>query len=262
VPKEPKHYDTPLPHTLPAHLPTPGKAPDWPFDQDRQVEDRRQQLPPTAGARNCDLAPRAQDPRRLRRFANYRRPDLAWAQRNFVHTQMMVEDRYFFDPVTGEYTVDRYLDDLEQRFGGIDSVLIWYVYPNIGIDDRNQTDLASDMPGGLEGLKRAVTTSTAAACASSCRPCHGITARASMEEATGMPSPAWRRGCRRRRRQWRHLQRRAARVFFDAADKAGSAMFQPESVRLLPRSSCSGTCRPGARVHRGRHAGREQGEVA
>jgi iron(II)-dependent oxidoreductase len=35
-------------------------------------------------------------------------------------------------------------------------VLIWYVYPNIGIDDRNQTDLAQDMPGGLNGLKRAV----------------------------------------------------------------------------------------------------------
>ena len=72
--------------------------------------------------------------------AKYRRPELQWAQRNFVHTQMMVEDRYFYDPVAGRYTVDRYLDDLEQRYGGIDSVLIWYVYPNIGIDDRNQTD--------------------------------------------------------------------------------------------------------------------------
>ena len=69
---------------------------------------------------------------------------------------MMVEDRFFFDPISGEYTVDRYLDDLEQRFGGIDSVLIWYVYPNIGIDDRNQTDLAHDLPGGLSGLRRAV----------------------------------------------------------------------------------------------------------
>ncbi len=88
--------------------------------------------------------------------ANYRRPELQWAQRNFVHAQMMVEDRYFYDPVSGEYTVDRYLDDLEARFGGIDSVLIWYIYPNIGVDDRNQTDLAHDMPGGLAGLKSAV----------------------------------------------------------------------------------------------------------
>jgi formylglycine-generating enzyme required for sulfatase activity len=88
--------------------------------------------------------------------AEYRRPELLWSQRNFVHTQMMVEDRYFYDPVARRYTVDRYLDDLERRFGGIDSVLIWYVYPNIGIDDRNQTELARDLPGGLEGLKQAI----------------------------------------------------------------------------------------------------------
>ena len=29
--RQPKHYDTPLPHTIPAHLPLPGKSPDWPF---------------------------------------------------------------------------------------------------------------------------------------------------------------------------------------------------------------------------------------
>ena len=69
--------------------------------------------------------------------AEYRRPELCWAQRSFMQPQMMVEDRYFFDPVAGRYTVDRYLDDLEKRYGGIDSVLIWPVYPNIGIDNRN-----------------------------------------------------------------------------------------------------------------------------
>ena len=58
----------------------------------------------------------------------------------------MVEDRYFYDPETGRYTVDRYLDDLEARLGGIDSVLIWYIYPNIGIDDRSQFDLAKRCP--------------------------------------------------------------------------------------------------------------------
>ena len=66
----------------------------------------------------------------------YHLPAFAWAQSAFIQPQMMVQDRYFYDPKTGKYTVDRYLDDLEKRFGGIDAVLIWPTYPNMGIDDR------------------------------------------------------------------------------------------------------------------------------
>jgi iron(II)-dependent oxidoreductase len=137
------------------YLPTPGKPPGWPF---AEIGHWQMDVAGTADDWIRDLL----DWRRehLIRIGyddtNYRRPELQWAQRNFVHAQMMVEDRYFFDPETGQYTVDRYLDDLIERFGGIDSVLIWYVYPNIGIDDRNQTDLAHDLPGGLEGLRGAV----------------------------------------------------------------------------------------------------------
>ncbi|HEV2708980.1 MAG TPA: SUMF1/EgtB/PvdO family nonheme iron enzyme [Edaphobacter sp.] len=66
---------------------------------------------------------------------------------------MMVHDRFFYDPATRRYTVDRYLKDLETRYGGIDSVLVWPTYPNIGIDNRNEYDLFSDLPGGREGIK-------------------------------------------------------------------------------------------------------------
>ena len=60
-----------------------------------------------------------------------------------MQPQMMVHDRYFYDPVAGQYTVDRYLDDLEKRYGGIDAVLIWATYPNMGIDDRNQLEMVA-----------------------------------------------------------------------------------------------------------------------
>ena len=57
----------------------------------------------------------------------------------------MVHERYFYDPAARRYTVDRYLNDLDQRYGGIDSVLIWHPYPNLGVDNRNQFDLLRDL---------------------------------------------------------------------------------------------------------------------
>jgi gamma-glutamyl hercynylcysteine S-oxide synthase len=86
----------------------------------------------------------------------YERPELKWTQSTFIQPQMMVEDRYFYDVEAGRYTVDKYLDDLDKRYGGIDSVLIWPVYPNIGIDNRNQYDMVRAMPGGIAGVKQMV----------------------------------------------------------------------------------------------------------
>jgi formylglycine-generating enzyme required for sulfatase activity len=88
--------------------------------------------------------------------SRYNLPQLQWAEHSFIQPQMMVHDRYLYDPITGKYTVDLYLDDLEKRYGGIDAVLVWPVYPNLGIDDRNQHDIARTMPGGVEGLKQMV----------------------------------------------------------------------------------------------------------
>ena len=55
------------------------------------------------------------DERRLRvgfEPSAYDLPALKWTQSSFIQPQMMVHDRYFYDPVAGKYTVDRYLDDL------------------------------------------------------------------------------------------------------------------------------------------------------
>ncbi len=88
--------------------------------------------------------------------ARYRLPALQWAQSAFIQPQMMAQDRYFYDPVAHKYTVDRYLDDLDKRYGGIDAVLIWPTYPNMGIDDRNQHDMIRSMPGGVAGVRQMV----------------------------------------------------------------------------------------------------------
>ena len=88
--------------------------------------------------------------------SRYSLPALQWTQSSFIQPQMMVHDRFFYDPVAGQYTVDRYLDDLAKRYGGIDAVLIWATYPNMGIDDRNQHDMVRAMPGGMEGVRKMV----------------------------------------------------------------------------------------------------------
>jgi gamma-glutamyl hercynylcysteine S-oxide synthase len=102
---------------------------------------------------------RARDERRIRigyDGSRYDLPALKWTQASFIQPQMMVQDRYFYDPVTARYTVERYLDDLQRRYGGIDAVLIWPTYPNMGVDDRNQLDMVRAMPGGVDGIRRMI----------------------------------------------------------------------------------------------------------
>ena len=80
-------------------------------------------------------------------------------------------DRYFYDRGSGSssttttnsssttarnYTVDRYLDDANARYGGLDAALVWPSYPNLGVDDRNQFDMFRALPGGLGGVARFV----------------------------------------------------------------------------------------------------------
>ncbi|HEV7777642.1 MAG TPA: formylglycine-generating enzyme family protein, partial [Luteibacter sp.] len=74
--------------TTQRYLPTPGKAPGWPF---AEIGHWKMDVDGTADDWIAELT----DWRRehLTRIgyddANYRRPELQWAQRNFVHAQMM-----------------------------------------------------------------------------------------------------------------------------------------------------------------------------
>jgi len=98
------------------------------------------------------------DRRTLLRYrgSEFERPELAWTQHVFSQVQLLIWDRSLHDPDKGEYTVDRFLTETESRIGPIDAVLIWHVYPNLGVDDRNQFDLLRDLPGGIAGLRKMV----------------------------------------------------------------------------------------------------------
>ena len=72
------------------------------------------------------------------------------------HFKKLFIFRTLYDRETSTWTVDKYVEDVRSRYGGIDSVLLWASYPNIGTDDRNQFDMLEDLPGGLEALREAV----------------------------------------------------------------------------------------------------------
>ncbi len=80
----------------------------------------------------------------------YDRPDLAWASRCYVISQVWLWDELLYDAEQQRFTPDRLLADAQERFGGFDAVVLWHAYPVIGLDDRNQWDFYRDVDGLAE----------------------------------------------------------------------------------------------------------------
>ena len=78
-----------------------------------------------------------------------------WVDGEFVEGMVMLWDEELWNEKEG-YTVDRFLDRVEETFGKWDHVVLWNNYPLSGLDDRNQIDYFEDLPGGKESLKKAV----------------------------------------------------------------------------------------------------------
>ena len=86
----------------------------------------------------------------------YDLPQLKWTQSSWIQPQIHPWDNFFWDPTTRNYTIGRYLADCRERYGGIDAVLVWPTFPQLGLDDRNQFDYIRSMPGGVDGLRSMV----------------------------------------------------------------------------------------------------------
>lgn len=72
--------------------------------------------------------------------------DTRWASRAYAVAQVWLWDERLFDHARQRFTVDAFLDAIEDQ-GGLDAVVLWHAYPIIGIDDRNQFDYYRDVPG-------------------------------------------------------------------------------------------------------------------
>jgi formylglycine-generating enzyme required for sulfatase activity len=82
--------------------------------------------------------------------------ELSWTHQNYVMGFVFIWDSKFWDAEKGEYLVDEYCNTMQKEFGGIQSVVLWHSYPNIGIDERNQFEMLRTMPGGIKGVKKVV----------------------------------------------------------------------------------------------------------
>ena len=83
----------------------------------------------------------------------YNDTGIYWTQSSFIQPQMHGYDQYFYNITQHSYTFDKWLNDLNNRYGGIDSMLFWVTYTNIGADDRNQFDLNLAIPGSIKSLQ-------------------------------------------------------------------------------------------------------------
>lgn len=91
-------------------------------------------------------------------YANF----LPWSSSLFIVPQSHIYDRFLYDPVAAKWTPDSFIDDVTARYGGIDGVLLWGTYPNIGVDERSQFDIIQyDLPGGLPAFAALVAAFSA-----------------------------------------------------------------------------------------------------
>ena len=113
---------------LPPPLPNP-------MDQGRQIPGPTDMSDPAVVAQwHSDMATWREEYRFRTHYdgAIYDDPALKWTQTSYMQPQMHPYDRYFYDPTSHNYTVQRWLDDVKRRYGGVDSLLMWPTYTNIG----------------------------------------------------------------------------------------------------------------------------------
>ena len=96
-----------------------------------------------------------------------------WTRSDFVQPQSMITDRFLFDKSTGKWTVDRFLQDLQDRFDGITSVLLWQMYPNVsrGFTGSEILRNVSHLPRPVPYQPITRSESTTATSSISSRPC-------------------------------------------------------------------------------------------
>lgn len=89
-------------------------------------------------------------------FTFYERPVQKHYRQRLVSHFTYLYGHDIYDPINNRFRINEFLDEGELNFGGYDYMLLWHDYQRMGIDNRNQFDMYSDLPGGLPGVKAMV----------------------------------------------------------------------------------------------------------
>lgn len=86
------------------------------------------------------------------RGENYRNPAYRWASGAYATLFLMANEKSLYDP-NGRYDIRACLQKYETGYGGVDVVVLWPTYPQLGFDNRTQYSFYRNLPGGVAGLK-------------------------------------------------------------------------------------------------------------
>ncbi|MCP1384506.1 formylglycine-generating enzyme family protein [Runella salmonicolor] len=84
----------------------------------------------------------------------FQRPDLQWIRKSYVIHLMMAWDQRFSLGLKWGQGINDFIKRGKVLYGGDDVLGIWPTWPTLGLDQRNQFDLFSDLPGGLPNLRK------------------------------------------------------------------------------------------------------------
>jgi len=82
----------------------------------------------------------------------YQKKEYQWASKAYSTLFLMANDNNLYDK-NGNYAIRQYLKKYEEQYGGVDVVILWPTYPQLGFDDRDQYSFYRNLPGGVKGLK-------------------------------------------------------------------------------------------------------------
>lgn len=85
----------------------------------------------------------------------YEREDLRWLREAVFPAYTFSYSRQIYDYERQRLDIDQVLDRGDE-IGGFDAVILWHLYPRLGVDYQGQFDFNHNLPGGIDGLRKLI----------------------------------------------------------------------------------------------------------